>query len=100
MRTNPMPGTPSRHLFEEAASASKGTEAASIGSAPKALIASIRRLRPAAATTAAISRIGLRMPEVVSQWTAATWVMAGSALSRRFSSAGSGGTSSAVSQAS
>jgi hypothetical protein len=65
--TKPMPGTPSRHLFEDAASASNGTEAASIGSAPKALIASISRLRPAAFTAAAISAIGLRMPEVVSQ---------------------------------
>ena len=75
------PGTPSKHLFDEAATASNGTARASSGRAPKALIASINRRRPARATTAAISATGWRTPEVVSHCTTATWVTAGSAAS-------------------
>src|SRR5260370_1161085 len=76
--TKPRPGTPSRHLLEEAASASKATSRASSGRAPKALMASISRRRPALATIAATSATGVSTPDVVSHWTTATWLMAGS----------------------
>ena len=45
--TKPSPGTPSMHLLDEAASASKRTSRASSASAPKALMESISRRRPA-----------------------------------------------------
>ena len=74
--TKPRPGTPSMHLFEEAATASKVTARESSGSAPKALMASTRRRLPCRAAISAISSIGLRMPLVVSHCTAKTWVIA------------------------
>src|SRR5262249_45263350 len=46
MMAKPTPGTPSRHLLDEATSASYGTRPASRGSAPKALIASTSKRRP------------------------------------------------------
>jgi len=46
MLMKPIPGTPSRHLLAEAATASKGVVRASSSSAPKALIASTSSLRP------------------------------------------------------
>jgi hypothetical protein len=49
-----------------------GRTRASIGRAPKELIASTIRARPCRRTTAAISSNGFRMPDVVSQWTMAT----------------------------
>ena len=52
---------------------------------------------PCCCASAPISAIGLRMPEVVSQWTAKTWVIAASAFSRRSTAARSGGVSSGVS---
>ena len=58
--TKPMPGTPSRHLLEEAATASKAISRASTGRAPKALMESMSRRRPARATTAATSAIGIQ----------------------------------------
>ena len=93
----PMPGEPSRHLLDEATAASKRIARASRGIAPKALMASISRARPWRAVTSATASSGLRMPEVVSQWTTATWLMAGSAASARSSASGSFGTSSGVS---
>ena len=81
----PTPGIPSRHLLADAARPSKGTARASSGIAPKALIASISSRRRWRAVTSASAAIGLRMPEVVSQCTAATWLIAGSAASARSS---------------
>src|SRR5262249_58215143 len=78
--TKPTPGTPSMHLFDDAATASTAISRTSSGRAPKALMESISRRRPARATTLATSAIGLWTPEVVSQWTTKTWLMAGSAL--------------------
>ena len=95
--TKPRPGTPSMHLLEEAASASKRVLAASSGSAPNALMASISNRRPCFSTSAPISAIGLRMPLVVSQWTANTCVMSVSAFRILSTSARSGGVSSGVS---
>ena len=77
--TKPKPGTPSMHLLAEDTMASKQTDPISSGSAPKALMESIRSLRPARSTASDISATGLRMPELVSQWTSRTWVMSGSA---------------------
>jgi hypothetical protein len=42
-KTNPTPGTPSKHLFEEAATASKDKFLALKGNAPKALMASMKK---------------------------------------------------------
>ena len=92
--TKPRPGTPSRHLLELATTASNGVIRASSGSAPKALIASISSGRPWAAQTSATACTGLRMPDVVSQWTTATWVISGSRCKVASSAAGSTGTSS------
>src|SRR4029450_11495596 len=86
----PMPGTPSRHLFAEDTIASNGTRRASRGSAPNALIESSRRRRPRRAITAAISATGLSPPDVVSQCTRATWVLAPSPA--RAASPGAGST--------
>ncbi|MCY1463925.1 hypothetical protein D9M71_818880 [compost metagenome] len=93
-----MPGTPSRHLPEAAISASKGIWRASIGNAPNELMASMIRRLPWRWITWAISASGLRMPVLVSQWIKATWVTAGSAASRRSTSAAVVGWSSAVSK--
>ena len=59
---------------------------------PKLLIASTMNRRPAAATTAPISAIGLTMPVVVSQCTAATWVTSGCAARCASTAAGSFGS--------
>jgi len=67
-----MPGTPSRHLPEAAMRASNGTSRASIGSAPKELIASTIRRLPCSLTTWAICGSGLSRPVLVSQWINAT----------------------------
>ena len=56
------------------------------------------RLFPWRATTAAISGSGFRMPVEVSQWISPTCVIDGSAPSRRSTSCGVVGTSSAVSK--
>jgi hypothetical protein len=66
--------------------------------APKALMASIRKLRSWRAVTSASFSIGFRMPEVVSQWTPATWVIWGSAARAWPSASGSQGVSSGVSR--
>ena len=58
---------------------------------------STSRRRPCLATMPATSTIGLRMPEVVSQWTAKTCVIALSSTSICSSRARSGGVSSGVS---
>ena len=78
--TKPSPGTPSMHLFDEAATAfERQPRRASSGMAPKALMASMRQ-RPAVAPhqVGELAGIGLRMPEVVSQWIVKTWVIAAS----------------------
>src|SRR5437773_1427515 len=98
MMAKPMPGTPSRHLLEDATRASYGVVAASSGRAPKALIASTSSRRPRRAVTPAISSTGLSTPEVVSQWTTATCEMASSAASAASRAAGSTGVSSGVSR--
>ena len=59
-------------LLLEAATASKGMTAASMGHTPKDDIASMSRARPLAATALATASIGLSTPVVVSQWTTAT----------------------------
>jgi hypothetical protein len=97
MMAKPTPGTPSRHLLDEATSASYGTRPASRGSAPKALMASTSRRRPWRAVTTAISSTGFSTPEVVSHWITATCVMAGSAASAASRAAADTGVSSAVS---
>ena len=58
---------------------------------------STSRRRPWRATISATSAMGLRMPDVVSQWTAKTWLIALSSPSIRSSRARSGGVSSGVS---
>ena len=60
-------------------------------------MASISSRRPRAATIAAISSMGFKMPEVVSQCTATTWLMAGSSAKAVSSASRSGGVSSGVS---
>src|SRR6202140_2041368 len=92
--TKPMPGTPSRHLPDAAMSASKRMVRASIGMAPKELIASMIKPRPRFATTVAISGRGFRIPVPVSQCTCATCVIAGSAPSAASIRAGSAGSCS------
>ena len=64
---NPTPGTPSKHLFDEAATASNVTFLLLSGSAPNALIASINKDKFFCSTKLAISSMGLRIPDVVSQ---------------------------------
>ena len=91
-------GTPSRHLFDDAITASKGTVFALNGMAPKALMASIRRRRPCEATVLAMDSMGLRIPDVVSQWTTSTWVIVGSETSALSKSLTEGGVSSGVSR--
>ena len=65
--TKPRPGTPSMHLFDDAATASNVMLFASSGSAPNALMESIRKRLPWRAAISPILPIGLRMPDVVSQ---------------------------------
>src|ERR1700686_3929289 len=92
--TKPMPGTPSRHLPDAAMSAAKRVVGASIGMAPKELIASMIKPRPRFATTVAISGRGFRIPVPVSQCTCATCVIEGSASSAASIRAGSAGSCS------
>ena len=94
---NPIPGDPSRHLLLDATTASNGVLDVSSGRTPNELIASISRDRRCSAVTFATVSIGFKMPDVVSQWTTATWVIAGSAASCRPSSSVSTGRSSVVS---
>ena len=89
-----MPGTPSRHLFDDATSASNWTSRASMGRAPKELIASTSNERPCSATTRATSASGFNTPEVVSQCTRATCEMLGSLTSRSWTLSASTGSSS------
>ncbi|MNN59728.1 hypothetical protein D3C81_1748670 [compost metagenome] len=91
MMTKPKPGIPSMHLLAEDTTTSKAISLMVNGTAPKELIASMIRLLPCAFTTSAISRSGLRMPELVSQWTRKTLVMSGLSLSRASTSSGCGG---------
>src|ERR1044072_3082066 len=67
--TKPRPGTPSMHLFDEAATASGPIDWASIGNAPNALIESSRKLLRYFCANAPMSRVGLRMRDGVSQST-------------------------------
>ena len=85
------------HLFDEAAIASGVIACASIGSAPNALIELSRKLLRYFCASAPMSRIGLRMPDVVSQWTEKMCVIAGVSLRMRSTAARSGGVSSGVS---
>ena len=68
-RIKPTPGTPSKHLFDEAATASKVIVLELKGSAPKALIASMNKDKFFISTNFAISSIGFKIPDVVSQYT-------------------------------
>ena len=70
----PTPGTPSKHLFDEAATASKVIVLELKGNAPKALIASMNSDKFFISTNFAISSIGFKIPDVVSQYTAKTCV--------------------------
>ncbi|MCY1395404.1 hypothetical protein D9M71_103490 [compost metagenome] len=79
------------HLLAEDTSTSKATSFTVSGTAPKELMASTIRLLPWAFTTSAIARSGLRMPELVSQWTRKTLVTSGLAFSRTSTSSGCGG---------
>ena len=74
VKTNPTPGTPSKHLFEEAATASNCKFFILKGNAPNALIASMKKDNFFLLTKSAIGLIGFNIPEVVSQYTAKTWV--------------------------
>ena len=71
-KTNPTPGTPSKHLFEEAATESNDKFFVLKGNAPKALIASIKKDKFFLFTKSAIDLIGFRIPDVVSQYTPKT----------------------------
>ena len=66
------------HLLADDTTASNGTSEGDSGRAPKADMESIRNRRPACRVADAMALIGLSMPELVSQWTATTWVIAGS----------------------
>ena len=71
-KTNPTPGTPSKHLFDEAATASKDKFSALKGNAPKALIASMKKDKFFLFTKSAMDLIGFSIPDVVSQYTPKT----------------------------
>ena len=61
-----------------------------ISTPPKEDMASTIKVRPASRTTLPTDWMSLRMPLVVSLWTMATWVMAGSWASSWATRAGSG----------
>ena len=71
----PIPGTPSKHLPDDAIIALQIVSFTSNLIAPNVLMASISNRHPDPATTAAISSIGFKIPEVVSQWTTTTSVI-------------------------
>ena len=90
-----MPGTPSRHFPLAATSASKRTSRASMGSAPKLLIASMISPFSWRWHTAATSGKGLSTPVPVSQWMRITCVIDASCFSRASSASADTASSSA-----
>ena len=73
-KMKPTPGTPSKHLLDDAATESNLISLQLRERAPNALIASMNKDFFFIATKFAISFIGFRMPEVVSQYTTSTCV--------------------------
>ena len=72
------PGTPWMHLLALETRKSIPQSARGMSMPPKVDMASTRKVLPAALATWPTAATSLRMPLVVSPWTMATWVMAGS----------------------
>ena len=77
-RTKENPGTPWMHLLALEMRKSMPQSATGISTPPKVDMASTMKVFPACFTTWPTACTSLRMPLVVSPWTMATWVTAGS----------------------
>ena len=77
-RMKEKPGTPWMHLLALDTRKSMPQSETGISTPPKEDMASTIKVRPASRTTLPTDWMSLRMPLVVSLWTMATWVMAGS----------------------